>query len=857
MKSIFKPTQYELTYKTPLTGKLKQLGNKTDSSKKFLAKVRKFGSFMAGMVIPAIGVLIAWGLFTAIILGVKTGIAYQHNIAIDKWTSSDSSKYLFNMDKVIDLGIQFTIPLIIAFLGGRQIYDWRGALVGFASVIGVIAYSQISLQSNISNINELTHKWTFNAIMVQITGDVKLINTGASPMILGALISGPLFAWLFKNFEKLYKNHIKQGFEMLVNNFSLGIFGCAAIIVCFWGIGPLMAVLQVVFFFIIQGINNAGLLFVLPIFVEFEKILFLNNAVNHGILGPLGYQAVTSVGYSPLFFLDPNPGQGLGLLLAYICFGTKEQKSQATAATPIHFVGGIHEVYYPFVLMKPINLLFMMAGGVFAGAIYQIFNFGGIFTPSPGSVIMNYLAVYSAKPLNYLALTIAIFGAAAIVFALTSLSLLWVNIRNGQRIVLNPLKIKLISNIYKSKEFDSIKDINITKKIKDVKYENVKDKNNFLWEIVTLKDGSQEFYPIKEKDKKIESVSYKIYDKDENKKEKYCEKFYYKESFDLSTVKNKRDKLTNKLNLKIDQLNKKHDEKIKEINLWKETIDSKLNPMDTFSKENLEKDFKLKVSNESFKYNKKLDLLKFKIVKNNFYDAKRIKVSLEESEIDSINYEQKQIEFLKRTIVFENNLEQKKIDKQKIKELKKEYLNNIKNLNESDNVKIKIEKDKLKKELNNKINALIKIDADGKLIKKQYFKNDVKLIDVDSKQENINDFLNVKELKDQLSNNDELFNVVKKAKKIIFACEAGMGSSAMGAGMIKKMITSLGVKDIEVTNCAIKDLPNDVDIIVTQKTFKEFVNKNHPNSYVYGINQFLKKDEYKELIDTIKIVKVK
>ena len=819
MKAIFKPTQYELTYKTPLTGKLKQLGNKSDSSKKFLAKVRKFGSFMAGMVIPAIGVLIAWGLFTAIILGVKTGIAYQHGIAIDKWTAADSSKYLFNMDKVVDLGIQFTIPLIIAFLGGRQIYDWRGGLVGFASVIGVIAYSQISL-------------------------------------ILGALISGPLFAWIFKNFEKLYKNNIKQGFEMLVNNFSLGIFGTTAIFVCFWGIGPLMAVLQVVFFFIIQGINSAGLLFILPIFVEFEKILFLNNAVNHGILGPLGYQAVATSGYSPLFFLDPNPGQGLGLLLAYICFGTKEQKSQATAAAPIHFVGGIHEVYYPFVLMKPINLLFMMAGGVFAGAMYQIFDFGGIFTPSPGSVIMNYLAVYSGKPLNYLALTIAIFGASAIVFVLTSLSLLWVSIRNGQRVILNPFKMKLVSNIYKSKEFDSIKDINITKKIENVEYENIKDKNNYLWEIVNLKDGNQEFFPIKEKDKKIETINYKVYEKDENRKEKYCEKFYNKDGFDLSKVKAKRDVQSNKLNLKIEELSKKHEAKINEINLWKEGIASKLNSNDTFSIENLERDYKLKISTEQFKFNKKIDLLKFKINKNNYYDAKRIKVSIEESEIDSVNYEQKQIEFLKRTIIFENNLEKKKADKQKIKELKKQYAKDLKNINESDVVKNKIEKDKLKEQLINQINSIIKIEKDGKLVNKSYFKNDVKLIDVNSKQENINDVINQSNSDNNASTNEELSNVVKKAKKIIFACEAGMGSSAMGAGMIKKMITSLGINDIEVTNCAIKDLPKDVDIIVTQKTFKEFVVKNHPNSYVYGINQFLKKDEYKELIDTIKNVKL-
>lgn len=860
-KSIFKPTGYELTYKSSLYGRVKQFGIKNDSTNKFLSKVRKFGSFMAGMVIPAIGVLIAWGLFTAIILGVKTIIAFQNNIPMSgegAWSDEHSAKYLFKMDVIVNYGIQWIVPLIIAFLGGRQIYEWRGALVGFVSVLGVIAYSQISLEAgkDYTSIDQIQYKWTFNALMVQMTGDINLINTGVSPMILGALISGPLFAWLFKNFEKLYKNHIKQGFEMLVNNFSLGIFGCAALFVTFWGIGPLMAVLQVAFFFIISGINSAGLLFVLPIFVEFEKVLFLNNAVNHGIMGPLGYQAVSSVGYSPLFFLDPNPGQGLGLLLAYIVFGSKEQKSQATAAAPIHFVGGIHEVYYPFVLMRPLNLLFMIAGGVFAGAMYQIFDFGGIFTPSPGSVIMDYLAVYTAKPFNYVVLTIAIFGSAAIVFALTSISLLWKNIRTGQRVILNPAKASLVSKIYKSKDFDSIKDINITKAIKNVEYANYKDKNNFLWEIIELTDGTFEFYPIKNDDRKIEKFNYKTYDKNEYQKEKYVEKFYVKDGFNAQNKSAKNKELIAKYNKLIEELNKQHEINIKNIETWKETLLNKLDKNDSVSINSLQKDYQDKIYSENFKYNKKLDNLNFKIEKTNYYTAKRVKINVNDVEMKNVKYQQKQIEFLKRTIEFVNNPKQKQADLLEAKKLKdtfKEELNKAK-LSLKNPIEFKIFKDDLEAKLKKDLDALLKVEIDGKLIKKPYYKNNVSLIDINSKQETIEDIKS--KANESSTTNEELVSFVKKAKKIIFACEAGMGSSAMGAGMIRKTITSLGVKDIEVTNCAIKDLPKDVDIIVTQKTFREMVVKQNPNSYVYTINQFLKKDEYKELIDTIKEIKL-
>lgn len=822
--NIFKPTRYELVYKPPFYGKLKRFNHNTQTGAKCLAIARKFGAFMAGMVLPAIGVLIGWGLFTAIILGIKTAIAYQHNILIKDWSANESATYLFYMDKVVDLGIQFSIPLIIAFFGGRQVYEQRGALVGFAGVLGVIVYSQISLQSNINTLDALTYKWTFNALMVQITKDVSLINTSPSPMILGALIAGPLLAWVFKSFEKLYKNKIKQGFEMLVNNFSLGVFACVAIFACFWIIGPLMALFQVVFFFIIQAINNAGLLFVLPVFVELEKILFLNNAVNHGILGPLGYQAAAT-GYSPLFYLDPNPGQGLGLLLAYFVFGNKEQKSQATAALPIHFVGGIHEVYYPFVLLNPVNLLFMIAGGVFAGSMYQIFDFGGIFTPSPGSIIMNYLAVYSAKPLNYLALTIAVFGAMAIVFVLTALGLLWLNIKNGQRIILNPLKIRLMKMVSKAQTFASVNEINLMRQVKDVSYLQVTDKHNFWWEIITFKNKSQEFFIIKPNAKRIVDFCYKVYGK-----EKYCEKFYTKPGFDLTKRKAKRCKTNQRLAAMIKVMLQKHASKIAAIAAQKATILTQY--------PDLAVAFDAKIEQINNKYNKKIDALRFKITKSNYYKGKRIKLKANQSEIHKICYEQKPVAFWQRTIVFVDNLAQKKQDQYAKQKIKQEYAKQLRKLKTSDaSIKAHL-----------KVHFISQIQT---LSKKRYYKNQIDLIDITAKHETLQT-IKTPVIKSKPSSINQVLDMfVQKKAKIIFACEAGVGSSAMGAGLIKKMLTNLGINDWKVTNCAIKDLPQDLAIIITQKTFFDFIAQNHPNAYIYPINQFLQKQEYQTLIDVI------
>ena len=128
------------------------------------------------------------------------------------------------------------------------------------------------------------------------------------------------------------------------------------------------------------------------VIIEPAKILFLNNAINHGVLTPLGVQQVADKGKSILFLLEANPGPGLGVLLAYTFFGTGLARSTAPGAAVIHFFGGIHEIYFPYVLMNPRLILAAIAGGASGLLIASITGAGLVATPAPGS-IFAYLAV--------------------------------------------------------------------------------------------------------------------------------------------------------------------------------------------------------------------------------------------------------------------------------------------------------------------------------------------------------------------------------------------------------------------------------------------------------------------------------
>ena len=293
-------------------------------------RIQAFGRFLSGMVMPNIGAFIAWGFITA--LFIPTG-----------WLPNE------HLAKLVGPMIQYLLPILIAYTGGRMVHDVRGGVVGATAAMGVIVGADV-------------------------------------PMFIGAMIMGPLGGWLIKTIDRALEGKVPTGFEMLVNNFSAGITGMVVALLAYAGIGPTILGLNKALAAGVQAIVDAGLLPLANLFIEPGKVLFLNNAINHGVLGPLGVAQVQEAGKSIFFLLETNPGPGLGILLAYWLFGRGMAKQSAPGAAVIHFLGGIHEIYFPYVLMNPASILAVMAGGVAGTFTFVVTGAGLVATPSPGSI---------------------------------------------------------------------------------------------------------------------------------------------------------------------------------------------------------------------------------------------------------------------------------------------------------------------------------------------------------------------------------------------------------------------------------------------------------------------------------------
>lgn len=352
--------------------------------------VQRFGTFLSNMVLPNIGAFIAWGLITA--LFIETG-----------WitTIGDALGYGGGYGFVEDLGawgsgaeglgivgpmITYLLPLLIGFTGGRMMYDespHRGGVVGAIATMGAIAGASV-------------------------------------PMFLGAMVMGPLGGWSMKKIDALWAHKIRPGFEMLVNNFSAGIWGGFLAIIGFIGAGPFVEAFSRLASNVVDILVTNSLLPLTSVFIEPAKILFLNNAINQGILTPLGTTEAGESGKSILFLLEANPGPGLGLLIAFMLFGRGAAKASAPGAILIQFVGGIHEIYFPYVLMKPILVLAVVAGGASGVAVNVAFDSGLRSPASPGSII----AVWAAVPgSSFIGVTLSVLVAAGVSCAVASVLL--------------------------------------------------------------------------------------------------------------------------------------------------------------------------------------------------------------------------------------------------------------------------------------------------------------------------------------------------------------------------------------------------------------------------------------------------
>ncbi|MGI6500224.1 MAG: PTS mannitol transporter subunit IICBA [Anaerostipes sp.] len=335
-----------------------------ESSSGARAKLQKFGGVLSGMVMPNIGAFITWGLITAIFLA--TGWFPNAYIA-----------------KLISPMLTYLLPILIGYTGGKNVYGDRGGVIGAAATMGVVVGSDI-------------------------------------PMFMGAMIMGPVAAICMRKIDKLLEGKIKPGFEMIVNNYSCGILGILLVLAAYFGIGPFVQALTHVMSSGVSFIIEHGWTPFASVFIEPAKVLFLNNAINHGILGPLGIAQAAEAGKSILFILEPNPGPGVGVLLAYTFFGTGIAKETAPGVAIIHAFGGIHEPYFPFILMKPQMILASIGGALAGNFVFQTFKIGLVSTASPGSYF-SVLSVTSKS--DYVPVICGMLLSTAVSFAIGSLIL--------------------------------------------------------------------------------------------------------------------------------------------------------------------------------------------------------------------------------------------------------------------------------------------------------------------------------------------------------------------------------------------------------------------------------------------------
>jgi len=346
--------------------------------------VQKLGTALSNMVMPNIGAFIAWGLITA--LFIKTGWlpGLFHGLQDpDGWVAKIGGWGAFDGGGIVGPMITYLLPVLIGYTGGKMVYDTRGAVVGAIATMGVVAGADV-------------------------------------PMFMGAMIMGPLGGWLMKKLDAVWDGKIRPGFEMLVDNFSSGILGLILAVFGFFGIGPIVSGFTHAAGNAVDFLVDHDLLPLTSLFIEPAKVLFLNNAINHGVLTPLGTTQALETGKSILFLLEANPGPGLGLLLAYMVFGKGIARASAPGAAIIQFFGGIHEIYFPYVLMKPKLIAATILGGMTGIFINVLFGSGLRAPAAPGSIIAVYAQTASG---SYLGVTLSVLGAAAVSFLVASLLL--------------------------------------------------------------------------------------------------------------------------------------------------------------------------------------------------------------------------------------------------------------------------------------------------------------------------------------------------------------------------------------------------------------------------------------------------
>ncbi|MGM9535247.1 MAG: PTS mannitol-specific transporter subunit IIBC [Intestinibacter sp.] len=338
-------------------------------------QVQKLGRALSGMVMPNIGAFIAWGFITA--LFIEAGWLPNARLA-----------------EMVTPMLKYVLPVLIGYTGGKMIAGDRGSVIGAIATVGIV------------------------------------VGAGDTTMLIGGMIMGPLAGWVIKKFDELVDGKIPSGFEMLVNNFSVGILGLILAIIGFYAIGPVVIAITAVLQAGVEFLVSKNLIFLTSLFIEPAKVLFLNNAINHGILSPLGIEQAKELGSSIMFLLEANPGPGLGVLLAYCLFGKGASKESAPGAVIIHFLGGIHEIYFPYILMNPALILAVMAGGACGVLTFSVLGAGLVAAASPGSIIA--ILAMTAKG-KYFAVISGVVVATVVSFLISSIFVKRAAARDGEQ----------------------------------------------------------------------------------------------------------------------------------------------------------------------------------------------------------------------------------------------------------------------------------------------------------------------------------------------------------------------------------------------------------------------------------------
>ena len=370
--------------------------------------VQRFGTFLSGMIMPNIAAFIAWGFITMLFIpkgffgaespfgwhwaGVAEIVGGGGDSAVIGWqgamtaTAEAADGNILAYVGLVGPMVTYLLPLLIANTAGRMVYGERGGVVATIATVGVIVGTNI-------------------------------------PMFLGAMIMGPIAAWIMKKVDSIWDGKIRPGFEMLVNNFSAGILGMILAIVGFFAFGPVMLGISAALGAAVDWLVALQLLPLVSIIVEPAKVLFLNNAINHGVFTPLGIEQAAETGKSILFLIEANPGPGLGLLLAFTFFGVGAAKGSAPGAAIIQFFGGIHEIYFPYALSKPTTILALIAGGAAGVTTNMVLGGGLAFPAAPGSIIAVTFAALGAGVGNLVVVYLSVLIAATVTFLITGVIL--------------------------------------------------------------------------------------------------------------------------------------------------------------------------------------------------------------------------------------------------------------------------------------------------------------------------------------------------------------------------------------------------------------------------------------------------